>query len=152
MYSSFSKYYGITKMYNKTTFSFSLTQIWYIKYYCLTIFDIRFLMNLHISRFPESKNEIFSCWGTCAWAYYGHNLKNKLLQKLLNLVFCIFIYYANNLENINITETLLLYFGNCAYLFSPGEESCYLFSTRNNCWKFLTSYGVIIQSIIQSYL
>ena len=30
--------------------------------------------------------------------------------------------------------------------------TCYTFSTRNNCCEFLASYGVIIQSVIQSCL
>ena len=37
----------------------------------------------------------------------------------------------------------------CAYLFSPDEGSCYVFSTWNNCCKFLASYGVTFQSIIK---
>ena len=41
--------------------------------------------------------------------------------------------------------------GTCAYLFSPDEESCDIFSTRNNCCEFLASYGVIIQSVFQSH-
>ena len=48
--------------------------------------------------------------------------------------------------------TLLFYFGTRAYLFSPDEGSCYIFSTRNNCCEFLASYGVISQSVIQSFL
>ena len=32
------------------------------------------------------------------------------------------------------------------------KESCYIFLIRNNCWEFLASYGVIIQSVLQSYL
>ena len=49
-------------------------------------------------------------------------------------------------------STLLLHFGTRAYLFSLYEGSCYRFSTRNNCWVFLASYGAIIQSVIQSFL
>ena len=49
-------------------------------------------------------------------------------------------------------RTLLLYFGIRAYMFSPDEVSCYIFSTQNNCCEFLASYGIIIQSIIQSLL
>ena len=48
--------------------------------------------------------------------------------------------------------TLLLYFGICVYLFLPDKGLCYVFFTRNNFCKFLASYGVIIQSVIQSYL
>ena len=48
--------------------------------------------------------------------------------------------------------TLLLHFGTRAYLFSPEEGSCYVFSTRNNCCEFLAFYGVISQSVIQSFL
>ena len=47
---------------------------------------------------------------------------------------------------------IMHYFGTRAYLFSPEEGSCYVFSTRNNCCEFLASYGIIIQSVIQSYL
>ena len=43
--------------------------------------------------------------------------------------------------------TLLLYFGTRAYLFSPEERSCYVFSTRNNCCKFFASDGAIFQSV-----
>ena len=42
-------------------------------------------------------------------------------------------------------------FGPHAYLFSLDEGSCYNFLTRNNCYKFLASYGVILQSDIQPY-
>ena len=34
--------------------------------------------------------------------------------------------------------------GTCAYLFSPDEGSCYIFSTWNNCCEFLASYGVTL--------
>ena len=44
---------------------------------------------------------------------------------------------------------LLLHFGTCAYLFSPEEGSCYVFSTQNNCCQFLASDGVIFQSVIK---
>ena len=47
--------------------------------------------------------------------------------------------------------TLLLHFSTCAFLFLPDEKSCYLLLTRNNCSKFLASYGVIFQSNIQLY-
>ena len=47
---------------------------------------------------------------------------------------------------------LLLYFGTCGYLFSPDERPCYIFLTQNNYCEFLTSYSVIVQSAIQSYL
>ena len=47
---------------------------------------------------------------------------------------------------------LLLHFGTCTYLFLPDEGSCYIFSTGNNCCTFLASYGVIIQSVSQSFL
>ena len=47
---------------------------------------------------------------------------------------------------------LLFYFGTHAYLFSPEEWSCYIFTTRNNCCQFLPSYGVIIQSVTQIFL
>ena len=48
--------------------------------------------------------------------------------------------------------TLLLLFGTRAYLFSPEEGSCYVFSTRNNCCEFLAFYGVVTQSVTQSFL
>ena len=48
--------------------------------------------------------------------------------------------------------TFLLLFGTRAYLFSPDEGSWYIFSTRNNCCEFFASYGVIIQSVAQSFL
>ena len=41
--------------------------------------------------------------------------------------------------------TLLLHFGTRAYLFSPDEGLCYVFD-RNNCYVFLASVGVILQS------
>ena len=44
----------------------------------------------------------------------------------------------------------MLYFGTRAYLFSPEEEPRCGFLTWNNCCEFLASYGVIIQSVIQS--
>ena len=46
---------------------------------------------------------------------------------------------------------MLLYFVTRPYLFSLDEELCYVFSTQNNCCGFLAPYGVIIQSVIQSY-
>ena len=46
--------------------------------------------------------------------------------------------------------TFLLYFGTCTYLFSFGEGSCYVFSTRKNYCGFLASYGVTFQSVIKS--
>ena len=45
--------------------------------------------------------------------------------------------------------TLLLHFGTCAYLFSPEGGSCYVFSTQNNCCKFLASDGVTFQNVIK---
>ena len=39
-----------------------------------------------------------------------------------------------------------------AYLISPEEGSFYGFLTRNNCCEFLALYGVIGQSVIQSFL
>ena len=44
-----------------------------------------------------------------------------------------------------------VHFGNRAYLFSPKEGSCYVFSTRNNCCEFLASDGVISQSVIKPF-
>ena len=40
--------------------------------------------------------------------------------------------------------------GTRAYLISPDEKSCYVFSTQDNCWEFLASYSVIFQSVIKS--
>ena len=37
--------------------------------------------------------------------------------------------------------TLLLHFGTRAYLFSPEEGLCYVFSTRNNYYEFLAFCG-----------
>ena len=51
----------------------------------------------------------------------------------------------------NIMDKYMLLFGTRAYLFSPDEGSCYVFSTRNNCWKFLASYDVIFQSSFKLY-
>ena len=50
----------------------------------------------------------------------------------------------------NITVTY--YFGTRAYLISPEEGSCYVFSIQNNCCEFFASYSVIIQSVAQSFL
>ena len=46
-------------------------------------------------------------------------------------------------------NTLPLHFGTRAYLLSPDEVSCYVFSTQNDCCEFLASYGVIFQSVIK---
>ena len=35
---------------------------------------------------------------------------------------------------------------------TPDKGSCYIFSTQNNCCEFLASYGVVIQSVTQSFL
>ena len=40
-----------------------------------------------------------------------------------------------------------LHFGTRAYLFSPDEGSCYIFSTRNNYCEFLACYSVNIKVI-----
>ena len=45
----------------------------------------------------------------------------------------------------------LLHFGTRAYLFSPKEGSCYVFSTRNNCCEFLATDGVIFQSVTKPF-
>ena len=45
---------------------------------------------------------------------------------------------------------MLLHFGTRAYLFSPEEGLCYVFSTWNKCCEFFANDGVIIQSVIQS--
>ena len=55
-------------------------------------------------------------------------------------------------ETRNNCFGLLLLFGTRAYLFSPDESSCCIFSTRNNCCEFLAYYGFIVQGIIQSFL
>ena len=47
---------------------------------------------------------------------------------------------------------MLLHFRPRAYLFSPDEGSCYVFSNRNNCCEFLASSGVTFQSVIESFL
>ena len=39
-----------------------------------------------------------------------------------------------------------------ALVLSPEERSCYVFSTLNSCCEFLAFYGVITQSVIQSFL
>ena len=59
-------------------------------------------------------------------------------------------YDAGNSQQL--FSTLLIYFGTRVYLFLPDERPCYVFSTQNNCCELLASYGVIIQSAIQSYL
>ena len=46
-------------------------------------------------------------------------------------------------------NTIATYFGTRAYLASSDEGSCYVVSTRNNCYESLASYGVIIQNVFQ---
>ena len=46
--------------------------------------------------------------------------------------------------------TLLLHFSTRAYLFSPDAGWCCVFSTRNNYFDFLASYGVTFQSVNKS--
>ena len=58
---------------------------------------------------------------------------------------------AGKHESRNVINTLLLHFGTRAYLFSPEEGSCYVFSNRNNCCEFLASDGVIFQSVIKLF-
>ena len=60
--------------------------------------------------------------------------------------------FGSKIRSTTHSNALLLYFSTRAYLFSPEERSCYVFLTRNNCCEFLASYGVIIQSVIQSLL
>ena len=55
-----------------------------------------------------------------------------------------------NTLQINII-TFLLFWGTRDYLFSSDEESCYVFSTRNNCCEFLAPDGANFQSVRQSY-
>ena len=45
------------------------------------------------------------------------------------------------------SNALLILFGTRAHLFSPDEGSCFIFSIRNNCCEFFTSYGVIFKVI-----
>ena len=54
-------------------------------------------------------------------------------------------------SNSNIVGMLLLLFSTHAYLLSPDEGLCYVFSTRNNCCEFLALYGDTFQSVIKSY-
>ena len=49
----------------------------------------------------------------------------------------------------NVTATLTAIITR-AYLFSPDQGLCYVFSTRNNCCELFASYGVIFQSVIKS--
>ena len=48
----------------------------------------------------------------------------------------------------NITATYILALDNLPVF--TDEGSCYVFLTQNNCCKFLASYNVIIQRVIQS--
>ena len=61
------------------------------------------------------------------------------------------ITLKDNTIRWKLTRTLLLLFGTRAYLSSPNEGSCYIFSTRNNCCEFLVSHGVILQTDIQPH-
>ena len=56
-------------------------------------------------------------------------------------------HFENNIIRCKKPATLLLHFRTRAYLFSPDEESCYIFLTRNNCCEFLASYDVIFKVI-----
>ena len=49
------------------------------------------------------------------------------------------------------TLLLLLHFGTRAYLISPEEGSCYVFSTQNICCEFLASDAVTFQSAIKPF-
>ena len=49
-------------------------------------------------------------------------------------------------------ETIVASFLHLMVILIPDKWSCYEFSTRNNCCEFLAFYGVIVQSVIQSYL
>ena len=59
--------------------------------------------------------------------------------------------YLNQWGNLYTLKSFSLHFGTRAYLFSPDEGSCYIFSTRNNCREFLVSYATTFQSDIQPY-
>ena len=75
---------------------------------------------------------------------------------ILNLIKCfkpeIFKSISNKFKSCQCFwfYTLLLHFGTRAYLFSPDEGSCYVFSTRNICCVFLADCGVTFQSVIKS--
>ena len=62
-------------------------------------------------------------------------------------------YKCRNITAIYMSKYMLLYLGIRAYLFSPDEVSCHIFSTKKkHCCEFLASNGVFIQSVIHSFL
>ena len=85
---------------------------------------------------------------------YNSNVRNQIQWQDFNL-FKILIKIVSTFNKLKSCHciwfcTLLSYFDNSAYLFSPDEGSCYILSTRNNCCEILAHYGVIIRSFIQS--
>ena len=51
-----------------------------------------------------------------------------------------------------VANTLLLFYSTRAYLFSPGEGLCCMFSAQNNCYKFLALKGVYLHRVHYSFM
>ena len=78
-------------------------------------------------------------------------LSGVTLLPSLNTALVWSVHRSSSILECLWVSTLLLHFGTRAYLFSPDEKSCYIFSTQNNCCKFLAPYGVILQSDFHPY-
>ena len=80
-------------------------------------------------------------------------LKTVVLKNDLITLWKVIPYDAWNSQQLFRVEKtyVAVTFRTRAYLFSPEEGSCYICSTRNNCCKFLASYGVILPSNSQTY-
>ena len=107
---------------------------------------------------PKTERQIWQ-WSTTKWhfqVWLDNTLNNNTIRcKKLATIVLGRKYVTRPFvrrKQISTSAEMLLYFSTHAYLFLPDKGWCYIFSTQNNCCKFLASYGVIIQSATQSFM
>ena len=71
------------------------------------IFEIDILIDLHVLRSLESKNQIFIGWSVCLTTCYHHYWKNRVQQKL-QVWFSSLLKYANNTWNFSWSSERIL--------------------------------------------
>ena len=79
---------------------------------------------------------------------------NCFESKICSMTLCQAKTSKHECQNVRAIYVAVIshWFNTRAYLFSPDKGSGNLFSTQNNCCQFLASYGVVIQSVTQSFL
>ena len=100
----------------------------------------------NISKFDSSK--IYMHWHTQVYTTLSYIYHKSLFMYKIDIFRAVGVFFwkKNHLYYLCVCAWSL-HFGTRAYLFSPDEGSCYIFSIRNNCCEFLASYGVIFQVI-----